>query len=153
MWSSRACTGSSPWPNAQLLVLSANGPCQGASLLARYLFTRELQGTSLPHINMEQNRCCWDATPLRTICLDVFVRMETLINGAGIVPQATLYIWAASHKLTQHQQESTMNCGRNTWLHPEGPPCQPLLLNDLEAELFEYEIGYWILIAELKHKF
>lgn len=37
-----------------------------------------------------ENLCCWGATPLRTICLDVLVRRETPLNGAGIVLQATL---------------------------------------------------------------
>lgn len=65
-------------------------PCRSGSQPARYLFTQELQVSSLPHINTEQNRCCWGAPPLGTIRLDVFVRTETRLNGAAIVLQATL---------------------------------------------------------------
>lgn len=72
------------------LVCSANGQCRRGSILARYLFTERLQVTSLPRLNMEQNLCCGGATPLTAICLDVFVRRETHLNGAGIVLQATL---------------------------------------------------------------
>lgn len=65
-------------------------PMSGGILLARHLFTQRLQVISLPRVNTEQNLCCWGATPLRTICLDVFVRRETRLNGAGVVLRATL---------------------------------------------------------------
>lgn len=113
-----------------MLPCSANGPCRGA-------------GTCLPRtpghlsatINTEQNLRCWGATPLGTI------RLETRLNGAGIVLQATLCA-AFEHSINPAPAAKRCNCARSSWLHPEGFPCQPLPLNDLEAELFECENVY-----------
>lgn len=55
-----------------------------AGLLVGSLFTWGLQVTSLPCINMQQRLCFCGEALLRIICLEVFVRMETCLNGAGV---------------------------------------------------------------------
>lgn len=131
----------------------------GASLLARDLFTWGLQVTSLPCINMQQRLCCWGAAPLRTICPEVFVRMETHLNEAGIeCSRAPGYteccIWAAPHKPTQQQQQRTRSCGH----HAGARGC---IQNGSSASLSSWavwrlssmNVRLFILIALLKHKY